>query len=185
MKRIAICIVLALAPLLAVAQKSLTPGVRYETTEITVNDDSYSLFMYSDRGDTVGYYLGLGHAEQLLGVSYGGGSSFSLGTFDEVCLFLGFSTEEAYASLDTLIALFDLEVGTEISLPARLAPKSLHLGDFTTAVCTVEKPLLSGKRLVFAFDHSRYQVRTYLSRSSVKQLRSGLKFYKKLHPDKR
>lgn len=176
---------LLLAGGLATAQKTFAPGVRYEAAEIEVNDDEYTLFMYSDDGDTVGYYLSVGHSDQLVEVSTQRLGHFSLGTFDEACIFLGTSTEEAYESLDTLLALFELEVGTEISLPARVASRGPHLGDYTTAVCTVQKPLLSGKRLVFAFDHGHYYVETRLSRLSVKELKRSLKFYKKLHPDKR
>lgn len=179
-----LCAVLLLTAGSALSQKTIAPGVRYETSEIEVNDDQYSLFMYSDDGDTVGYYLGVGHSDQLLEITTGALGALSFGSFDEICLFLGTSTDEAYASLDTLISLFECEVGTEIGLPARVAPMSRYLGEYTTAVCTVRKTLLGGKRLVFTFDHGHYQVESHLSRSSIKQLRRGLKFYKKLHPDK-
>ncbi|MBR1851232.1 MAG: hypothetical protein IJ789_07650 [Bacteroidales bacterium] len=181
MKRIATILILTVLAVSGMAQKSIPVGVRMEATEIAINDDQYSLFVYRDKDSTLGYYLSIGHADCIVEATIGNLGSFSLGSYDEVCLCLGATIGEAYASLDTLLALVDLPVGSELVLPARGAKMSRYLGDYGEAVCYVEKPILASKRIVFYFDHGHYSTQSYLTRSSIKSLRRGLKFYQKLH----
>ena len=184
LKNIAIGTIFVFAACAAWGQKNFADNIRYEVTELTVNNEEYSLFMYKDTDGDLGYYLSLGHAERIMSIGHETLGTLTVDRFDETCLCLGFSTEDAYATLDTLLAMTELETGTTMELPARMTYGSDRLGDMSTAICMVQKPLIGGKRLVFLFESGQYMAETYLKRSSIKQLHRNLKFYKKLHPDK-
>lgn len=51
-----------------------------------------------------------------------------------------------------------------------------------TATCTVVKKTLGGKRLQFLFPEGKRQARAYLSKSTLKELRTGFKLDIRLHP---
>lgn len=160
-------------------------GVRMESSQIEVNEEEkYTVFSYLDDDGTYGYYLSLAHEQELLSV-VSGATSASFGVEDEVCLWLGGDREAAIAMLDTLLTFFDREVGTTVSLPARTSMGE-RLKDKIEINCVVQKKLLGGKRLYFLFEGIRgRQGEVYLSKSSVKQLRWGLKVDRKLHPNKK
>ena len=183
MKRFFILVITALFSTMAFAQGNIIAGMRYEITEITVNEEEYGLFMYRDKDGEPAYYLSLGHVEKMLEI-HSPSSTFSLSNVDETCLYLGTTTQDVYDMLDTLLALVQEDEGTFVDFPARMATWGERLGDPTVATCVVKKPLIGGKRLVFFFDSRNYTAATYLSKFSIKQLRSGFKLYKKLHPDK-
>lgn len=183
MKRTFLFIALTLASVMALAQNQ-PAGIRMEATEITVNDESYSLFTYTDEDGTYGYYLSLGHYDELLSISIGNTSS-TLGNFDETCLYLGADREEAFEALDRLLALFDNEPGTTVELPARVATGGERLGGSVNISCLVHKKLLGGKQLLFFFPSHDHSGMTYLGKGSVKQLRRGLSLDKKLRPNKK
>ena len=184
MNRILYFIALLLVSFAATAQSHVA-GIRSEVAEVTVNDeDVYTLFTYTDDDGTFGYYLSLGHVDERF--SLGGRlGTFSFSSFDEVCLCMGADRDEAFASFDTLLALFDREPGTVIELPARVSKHAVSLGQHIDVACEVRKKLLGGRRLWFYFpsDSGREGV-VYLNKSSVKQLRWGLGLDKKMHPDK-
>ena len=165
MKHFIFCLIFALASALAIAQTNVIPGMRSDITEVSVNDEEYSLFMYRDEGGPVGYYLSLGHVIRELGVQTPA-ISFSLDHVDEICLYLGNTTQDVYTMFDNLFALLDEEAGTFIDFPARTASWGERLGDPTTATCMVRKPLIGKKHLVFLFDGRHYTAQTYLSRPS-------------------
>lgn len=160
-------------------------GVRMESSQIEVNEEEkYTVFSYLDDDGTYGYYLSLAHEQELLSI-VSARSSSSIGLEDEVCLWLGGDREAAFAMLDTLLTFFDREVGTTVSLPARTSMGE-RLKDKIEINCVVQKKFLGGKRLVFFFEGIRgRQGEVYLSKSSVKQLRWGLKVDRKLHPNKK
>ncbi len=160
-------------------------GVRMESAEIEVNDEEeYSVFSYLDEDGTYGYYLSLEHEQELLSVA-SATSSASIEVEDEVCLWLGGDREAAIAALDTLLTLFDREPGTTVSMPARTCMGE-RLKDKIEINCVVQKKFLGGKRLWFFFEGvGGRPCEVTLSKSSVKQLRWGLKVDRKLHPNKR
>jgi hypothetical protein len=183
MKRILILFAFALFSFAAVAQNQQA-GVRYEVTEVSANDAFYSIFTYVDDEGTFGYYLSLGRVDEKFSIASVRGT-FSYSDFDETCLCLGATRAEAFASLDTLLALYDREAGTAIALPARMATGNLKLGQYVDITCEVHKKVFGGKRLWFYFPSGDGKVgEAYLNKSGVKQLRWGLKVDKKLHPDK-
>lgn len=161
-------------------------GVRMESSQIEVNDEEkYTVFSYLDEAGEYGYYLSLAHEQDLLSV-VSGATSASFGVEDEVCLWLGGDREAAIAMLDTMLTYYDRDAGSTIELPARMATGSERLGAKVSVNCVVKKKLLGGKRLYFLFEGIRgRQGEVYLSKSSVKQLRWGLKVDRKLHPNKK
>lgn len=183
MKRLLVIIAFALFTVAAMAQNQRA-GERYEITEVTVNDEVYSLFTYTDDDGTFGYYLSLGHVDGRFSIGSILGT-FTFGSYDETCLCLGASRDEAFASLDTILALYDREVGTSLELPARMCTGVHQLGQDVDITCEVHKKFFGGKRLWFYFPSGDDKVGVvYLNKGSVKQLRWGLNVDKKLHPGK-
>lgn len=172
-----------LAVLPACAQ-NYTPGVRYESTEISVNDEVYTVFSYTDDDGSFGYYLSIARVDEILSVSTPR-SSASISNIYEACLWLGNSRDEAIAFLDEMLSLFEQEAGTVREMPARMTTLGDRLGDDIQLVCEVKKKLLGGKRLLLYFPVGRFEGQTYLNKSTVKQLRWGLKMDQKLHPNKK
>lgn len=173
-----------LLAVLPVCAQNYTPGVRYESTEISVNDEVYTVFSYTDDDGSFGYYLSIAHVDEILSVSTPR-SSASISNIYEACLWLGNSRDEALHFLDEMLSLFEQEAGTVREMPARMTTLSDRLGDDIQLVCEVKKKLLGGKRLLLYFPVGRYEGQTYLNKSTVKQLRWGLKMDQKLHPNKK
>lgn len=183
MKRIIFCIVLLLT-VMPIGAQNETPGVRYESTEITNNEEVYSIFSYTDDDGTYGYYLSVAHESEILSVVTPKTRS-SLSIFDEACIWLGADREEAVATLDSILVLFDKDAGTVVEMNARMATGGERLGKDITVICEVTKKLLGGKRLWFYFPSGKREGETYMNKSTVKQLRWGMKVDKKLHPKKK
>ncbi len=183
MKRILILVAFALLSVAAMAQNQRA-GERYEVAEVTVNDEVYSLFTYTDDDGTFGYYLSLGHVDEHFSIGSILGS-FTYSTYDETCLCMGATRDEAFASLDTILALYSREVGTVLELPARMCTGGNKLGQEIDITCEVHKKWLGGKRLWFYFPSGDDKVGVvYLNKGAVKQLRWSLSLDSKLHPDK-
>lgn len=102
-------------------------------------------------------------------------ATFSFGTVDSFaslaipsgCTLLDFGTtyEDAMGNFDNLLALFTEQDGAQLELASH---------DGNAVICTLHKGLL-GKHIGLEG--------TYLSKSDVKSLRTGLKLSKKFHPD--
>lgn len=176
---------LSVAMALTSAAQNEPVGVRMESSQIEVNEEEkYTVFSYLDDDGTYGYYLSLAYEQELLSV-VSDHSSSSIGVEDEVCLWLGGDREAAFAMLDTLLTFFDREPGTTVAMPARTCMGE-RLKDKIEINCVVQKKFLGGKRLVFHFEGlGGRQGEVSLSKSSIKQLRWGLKVDRKLHPNKR
>ena len=74
----------------------------------------------------------------------------------------------------------DVDFTTEFV--GRSVTKSGQLGEPNTSLCIVKKKPFGGKRLMFVFDRGKHEAHAYLNKSTVKELRTGLKIDKKLHP---
>ena len=183
MKRLIICLAVLLTVLPVVAQNEVA-GVRYESTEITHNNEVYSIFTYIDDDGTYGYYLSVAHEMEILTVTTPRTeSSFSI--FDEACIWLGADREAAFATLDSILALFDTDAGTIVEMNARTTTGGERLGKDITVICEVTKKMLGGKRLWFYFTSGKREGESYINKSTVKQLRWGLNVDKKLHSKKK
>ncbi|MBR5092280.1 MAG: hypothetical protein IKX32_02260 [Bacteroidales bacterium] len=178
--------ILALAAMMVAAsgiqaQKTFPAGIRMEVAESGRDNAQYTIFTYMDSDSTFGYYLSLGGTSEIFSMS-GGNTNFSIADTRETCLWLGSTADEAFAMLDTLLSLYDKEVGTMVEFESRTTGGAEGLTDRTVTPCVVEKKLLGGKRLLFTFTSGRRQCGVYLTKSVIKELRFGLKTSRKLNP---
>ena len=100
----------------------------------------------------------------------------------EVTIRLGGTTNEALATIDTILDLYDKDLDTTVEYSGRAATNGFKLGEPVTTTCTVVKKTLGGKRLQFLFPEGKRQGRAYLSKSTLKELRMNFKIDIKLHP---
>ena len=165
----------------AYAQKQ-PAGMRVEVAESETDKGEYSIFTYQDNeeADSFGYYLSLGRVTDFLGADEILGMEVK--NIHEVTIRLGANTSEALATIATILDLFDKEEGTTVEFQGRAATNGFKLGDSVTTTCTVVKKTLGGKRLQFLFPEGKRQGRAYLTKSTLKELRSNFKLDVKLHP---
>ena len=156
--------------------------MRFEVTETEFDDDEYTIFTYkdSDADDAFGYYLSLGRVTKFLGAD----EIFSMEVFNiyEVAIWLGATSDEALATLGSMIDLYDKDVNTAVEFSGRASTNSFKLGEMVTTTCVVGKKLLGGKRLEFLFPVGEYQAVCYVPKSVLKDLRNNFKIDIKLHP---
>ena len=157
-------------------------GMRVEVAETETDHGEYSIFTYkdTDEDDTFGYYLSLGRVADFLGADEILGMQVQ--NIHEVTIRLGATTDEALATIASILDLFGKDVDTTVEFQGRAATNGFQLGEPVTATCTVVKKMLGGKRLQFLFPEGKRQARAYLSKSVLKELRTELKFDIKLHP---
>ena len=181
MKRLLTTLALACMTLFAVAQNSPV-GMKMEIAEVEENDNEYAIFTYKDPDGTFGYYLSVGHVFQLLDIFLDNPSS-SFGLVDETCLVMGETMDDAFAFLDSLLALLEESPGTTAEFPCRLTTGADQLFAPSTAKAIVVKRFLQGKRLNFHFVSGNHTADVDLTKSAIKSLRWNLDLYRKLHPN--
>jgi hypothetical protein len=166
----------------AMAQKSQPAGMRVEVCDAETDHGEYSIFTYQDTDSvsTFGYYLSLGRTADFLGADEILG--IQVQNIHEVTIRLGSTTDEALATIASILDLYDKDVDTTVEFAGRAATSGFRLGDPVTAACTVVKKTLGGKRLQFLFPEGKRQARTYLSKSTLKELRTNFKLDIRLHP---
>lgn len=181
MKRFILMAVAAMALGTAQAQKQ-PAGMRVEVAEAETDHGEYSIFTYHDTDsvDTFGYYLSLGRVADFLGADEILGMQVQ--NIHEVTIRLGATTDEALATIGNILDLYDKDVNTMVEFQGRAATNGFQLGDPVTTTCTVMKKPLGGKRLQFLFPEGKRQGRAYLSKSTLKELRTNFKIDIKLHP---
>lgn len=171
------------------AQKKQPAGMRVEVAEAETDHGEYSIFTYqeddgeyqsSDEVETFGYYLSLGRTADFLGADEILG--IQVQNIHEVTIRLGSTTDEALATIASILDLYDKDVDTTVEFAIRAATSGFRLGGPVTATCTVVKKTLGGKRLQFLFPEGKRQARAYLSKSTLKELRTGFKLDIRLHP---
>ena len=141
-----------------------------------------TIFTYkdSDEENSFGYYLSLGRVADFLGADEILGMEVK--NNHEVTIRLGATTNEALATIDSILDLYDKDLDTTTEFQGRAATNGLQLGAPVTTTCTVVKKTLGGKRLQFLFPEGKRQGRAYLSKSTLKELRMNFKIDIKLHP---
>ena len=157
-------------------------GMRVEVAEAETDHGDYSIFTYKDTDDddSFGYYLSLGRVADFLGADELLGMEVK--NLHEVTVRLGGTTDEALATIGTILDLYDKDLNTTVEFSGRAATSGFKLGEPVTTTCTVVKKTLGGKRLQFLFPEGKRQGRAYLSKSTLKELRTDFKFDIKLHP---
>ena len=173
--------ILATAPVCAQTNPA---GIRLDICSAETDKSEYSLFTYKDSDDDAStcFYLSLGRVTSPLGVFRDDFPEISINDIRETCITLGATADEAFATLDSILVLFDKDVETTASFSGRASTGSERLGDPCTTTCVVKKKPLGGKRLLFQFVSGDRQAEAYLTKAIVKELRAGLKIDKKLHP---
>ena len=158
-------------------------GMKLEIVETEDNDNLFALFTYQDKDAPVGYYMGVGKEfdpSEVFGFELLGGT-LSVSHIDEVGLYLGATADEAMASLDAMLELFDKDVDFKAAFPGRLTTGSGQLGDATKVTCVVKKKFLSGKFLRFYYVSGTRNAESDLGKSTLKFLRKGLEMDMKRH----
>lgn len=181
MKRILLIIVAAMTLSTAYAQNQ-PAGMRVEVAEAETDHGDYSIFTYkdTDEDDSFSYYLSLGRVTDFLGADEILGMEVQ--NIHEVTIRLGATTDEALATIGSILDLYDKDVDYTIEFSGRAATSDFKLGEAVTSTCVVVKKPLSGKRLQFLFPEGKRQARCYLSKSTLKELRANFKIDIKLHP---
>ena len=160
-------IVMTLACLGATAQNRPVE-IRDDVAEAEFNGNDYTIFSYTMKDGSFGYYLGLGGYVNIPG------TPLAVDGITETCIFLGTTAAEALATLDTIVACFDMESGATRDFPAMLAI-GRPLKNDGIAVCSVQK-LIFSKSLCFRFVNGDYKTESYITKSTVKSLRTSFKF---------
>jgi hypothetical protein len=185
MKKVLLWAIIAITSLtfnpFSASAKDIPAGMRMEIAEDEDDDNEFVLFTYKDEDGTFGYYLGLGHEfniSEVFDITILGGS---ISHIDEVCLYLGETADDALASLNALLGMFDKDVNTCVELPARLTTGAEGLAGSTTVNCIVKKKFIGGKYLQFHFVSGKHTAKTDLGKSSLKFLKKGLELDMKRH----
>ena len=166
MKRLFFIITLISAALAATAQNRPVE-IRDDIAEAEIDGEEYTVFSYTQKDGTFGYWLGLGDIDRIPG------KLFFLNEVNETCIYLGATAEEALSTLDTIVACFDMgDKKREFPAMMSIGRPLMYSG---TAECFVIKGLLS-KRLCFRFTHEDYTTDSYLKKSGAKNLRGTFKF---------
>lgn len=161
--------------------KDIPAGMRMEIAEDEENNNTFSLFTYKDEDGVTAYYLSLGKEfkiSEIFEVEVLGGS---ISHIDEVCLCLGVTADEAIASLNAILAIYDAEVNTIAEWPARMVSGSERLGKPTIINCVVKKKFIGGKYLQFNFVSGKHSAEADLGKSTVKFLKKALELDMKRH----
>ena len=181
MKRFLSTLALVCMTLFAVAQNSPI-GMKLEIAEVGQDDNEYSIFTYQDPDGNLGYYLGVGHEIEFLHI-FSDDLSSTFGHVDETALVMGETMDDAFAYLDSLLALLEEAPGTTADFPCRLTTGADQLFVPSTAHAIVVKRFLQAKRICFQFVSGSHTAEVDLTKSAIKSLRWNLELYRKLHPD--
>ncbi len=157
-------------------------GIRMEVTEAETDNGEYSIFTYKDANDdrSFAYYLSLGRITDFLGADEILG--MEVRNFHEVTIYLGENTKEAMETIDSILDLFGKDYETTAEFRGRSATNGFRLGEPVVVNCRVVKKMLGGKRLQFLFPEGKHYGRAYLTKTVLKELRTGFKIDIKLHP---
>lgn len=148
---------------------------RMEITQIEENGNfNLEIFQMDDNGR---YYLSLGH----LGI----GDDIVQIQFDpvfELFIPLGETLDEAIDTMETILDLYsDLPLGE--STETRGCLSAAYPNDQFETVTVTRRNSLFSRLLEFSVMRDDFVRATYVSKSNFKSLVTGLKFYKKLHPN--
>ena len=182
MKKMLTMLLLSILTLSTAHAQKQPAGMRVEIADAETDNGEYSIFTYKDteEDDNFGYYLSLGRVTDFLGADEILG--IEMKNIHEVTIRLGSTTEEALATIGAILDLYDKDVDTSTEFQGRAATSGFKLGEPVTTTCTVVKKMLGGKRLQVLFPEGKRQARAYLSKSTLKELRTNFKFDIKFHP---
>ena len=162
------------------AQKSQPKNMRMEVAEAETDKGEYTIFTYIDSDDTFGYYLSLARESNFLGADEILGMEVK--NVSETTIYLGATADEAFATIDNIMGLYDKDLETTAEFKGRDAKNGMNIGEENIVKCMVVKKTLGGKRLEFFFPQGNRTAHAYLTKQVLKELRAELKMSKKLQP---
>jgi len=181
LKKILLVIIAMMATTGVMAQQKSQPaGIRMEVAEDETDNGEYTIFTYKDDDGTFGYYLSLARVKKTLGADELFGMEVK--NFKETTIYLGDTADKAFAAIEDILDLFDKDVDTTAEFKGRMTTSGEQLGEQTTSTCVVTKKSLGGKRLKFTFTNGDREGEAYLTKSTLKDLRSEFKLHRKMHP---
>lgn len=180
MKKVLITLMLSTFVLGIVCAQKQPAGIRMEVAESESDHGDYSIFTYKDDDETFGYYLALSRTSNFLGADEVLGMQVK--NIREVAIWLGATSDEALATVDDILALFDKDLGTTVDFRCRAVTGSGQLSDTVDSGCVVGKKPLGGKCLQFFFKSGKRETCASLTKTILKELRMGFKMDLKLHP---
>ena len=182
MKKLILMAIAAIMATIDIQAQDIPVGMRMEVAESESDHAEYSIFSYKDDENTFGYYLSLGRVTHLLGLIRDDITDAAFDDIKEGCIFLGATSDEAFATLEAMLDLLDEDLETTREFQGRTATGSERLGASTTSTCVVKKKTLGGKRLQFLFTSGKRQAEVYITKGIIKELRNEFKMDKRLHP---
>ena len=161
-----------------VFEMSVSQKQTLEIVEVEINDGATTLSVFNmPENDRNQYFLSLG----MVGI----GDDFiqlNLDPVSQLFIPLGDTLEEAQAKLEEFRALAKQADGTSLETTGYLA-----IGNPTTAdpepVYLNARRLLFSRNVEFSVQREGYIRATYVANSELGSLLSGVKFYRKLHPN--
>ena len=147
MKKILLLVAVAIMIATSTQAQNQPTGMLVEVAEAETDHGDYSIFTYkdSDEEDSFGYYLSLGRVADFLGADEILGTEIK--NLHEVTIRLGATTDEALATIGSILDLYDKDVDTTVEFRGRAATNGFQLGEAVTSTCVVVKKPLGGKRL--------------------------------------
>lgn len=175
-------VITAIMAMTDIQAQNIPVGMRMEIAESEQDHAEYTIFSYKDDENTFGYYLSLGRVTHLLGLIRDDITDAAFDDIKEGCIFLGATSDEAFATLEAMIDFLDEDPETTREFQGRAATGGERLGVTSTSTCVVKKKPLGGKRLQFIFPYGERQAAVYITKSIIKELRNEFKMDKRLHP---
>ncbi len=175
--RIFAILFIAIIPVLSYAQEEGLPN-RLEITQIEINDGQTELEVFEllkSSGEKT-YWLSVGH----LGI----GDDIIQIQFDpifELFIPLGDNLEDAQETMETIYSYFKKSSSNVLELQGCLAP-AFPNSEFETVKIVPRRYFLS-RLLQFKVERDGYIRCNHISRGEFGSLLTGLKLYRKLHPN--
>jgi len=175
MKKVLVILLFALMPLFASAQDSALP-YRLEISSVE-SDEQIQLEAFQLIKDGVSsYYLSVGH----LGV----GNEIIQISFDplfELFIPIGNTLDEAIETMEDMKEHYGQPSSETFEMPGCLAVA--FPTDDLQPITVVPKQVFLTRNLIFKMEYEGYERNTYVPRSNFMSVLSGLKLYRKIHPN--
>ena len=176
MKRIILFTLIFFAGMTAFAQKKSPARVRVEVVEVESDDKEYSIFSYTDKDGTFGYYLTLDSSDLMPG------HLIAYDPVTETCVYMGSTLAEVKTTLQTMVDLLKGPFGVEREFLVRTAVGERLDEGLVKSNAVVSRWMLR-KVLSFPVNVDNRDRETFLYKGASKSLLVSLKVYMKFHPD--
>ena len=152
-----------------------------EIVELEQNDNVFSVFRYRDATGSPAFYMSLGHQYEYAALFPDEAGEISFTHYDEVCLEMGATADDALEFLNRLILFADEEPGVSMEFKARHTNAGEKLTEATVVTGVVNKQLL-GRSIDFTFRTDKYAATASIGKNGLKSLRASFKITRKIRP---